>query len=334
MAAGREAIAFRPAVIYNKWDKNAKKRFIFNKNKEGAARVRYLEFSVLPEEAGKRVDAILRSHGLSTSAIRRSKHREHGLLVDGEDIYTSYLVHAGQVVAILADDNAPSDIIPNEGPVDILYEDGDLLVVDKPAGLAVHPCAGSWEDSLGARLVHYYRQIGLAADFHPVHRLDKGTSGLMVVAKHPAAQHILTKQLHTGGFHREYLAVCEGHPSPTAGIIDAPIGRSDDSYIRQEVRPDGKSARTHYEILEQSGRFSLLRLVLETGRTHQIRVHMAHLGHPLAGDFLYGTEDPGLISRPALHSAHLELAQPFTGKQLTFGSPLPEDMARLMELPT
>ncbi len=294
--------------------------------------MRYLEFPVTPEEEGKRVDAILRRHGLSTSAVRRAKRREHGLLVDGEDIYTSYLVHPGQVVAILADDKAPSGITPNDGPVEILYEDDDLLVVDKPAGLAVHPCAGSWEDSLGARLVHYYQTIGLAADFHPVHRLDKGTSGLMVVAKHPAAQHALTAQLHSGSFLREYLAVCEGCPSPLSGVIDAPLGRTDDSYIRQQVRPDGKRARTHYAVAERGARFSLVRLVLETGRTHQIRVHMAYVGHPLAGDFLYGTEDADLIPRPALHSAQLELCQPFTGEKLSFASPLPTDMARLMTL--
>lgn len=294
--------------------------------------MRYLDFPVSPEEEGKRVDAILRRHGLSTSAIRRSKRRPHGLLVDGEDIYTSYLVHSGQVVSILADDKAPSLIIPSEGPVDILYEDDDLLVVNKPAGLAVHPCAGSWDDSLGARLVNYYRQTGLNADFHPVHRLDKGTSGLMVVAKHPAAQHALTTALHSSAFLREYLAVCEGRPSPPAGVVDAPLGRTDFSYIRQEVRPDGKSARTHYEVVETAERFSLLRLRLETGRTHQIRVHMAHIGHPLAGDFLYGTEEPELISRPALHSARLELCQPFTGEELSFEAPLPCDMARLMGL--
>ena len=294
--------------------------------------MRYLEFYVNQEEEGKRVDAILRRHGLSTSAIRRAKRRPHGLLVDGEDIYTSYLVHPGQTVAILADDKTPSNITPNEGPVDILYEDPDLLVVDKPPGLAVHPCAGSWEDSLGARLVNYYHKIGLEADFHPVHRLDKGTSGLMVVAKHPSAQHILTKSLHSGDFLREYLAVCEGCPSPLSGVVDAPLGRTDYSYIRQEVRPDGKPARTHYEVVEQGKAYSLLRLVLETGRTHQIRVHMAYLGHPLAGDFLYGTEDPDLISRPALHSAKLELKQPFTGAVLSFVSPLPEDMARLKDL--
>lgn len=295
--------------------------------------MRYLEFPVSPGEAGKRVDAILKSHGLATSAIRRAKRREKGLLLDGEDIYTSYPVKPGQVVAILADDKLPSAIVPNDGPVDILYEDADLLVVDKPAGLAVHPCAGSWDDSLGARLVHYYHQTGLEADFHPVHRLDKGTSGLMVVAKHPSAQHILTQQLHSGGFLRAYLAVCEGCPLPSAGVVDAPMGRSDDSYIRQEVRPDGKSARTHYEVLERGGRFSLLRLVLETGRTHQIRVHMAWLGHPLVGDFLYGTEDSELIARPALHSHRLELKHPFTGENLVFEAPLPEDMNRLLALP-
>ena len=293
--------------------------------------MRYLEFPVPPESEGRRVDSLLRSHGLSTSAIRRAKRRPHGLLVDGEDIYTSYLLHAGQTVAILADDKVGSDIVPFDGPVDILYEDEDLLVVDKPAGLTVHPCAGNWKDSLGARLVCYYEKIGLKADFHPVHRLDKGTSGLMVVAKHPAAQHSLTAALHSGGFLRSYLAVCEGVPSPAAGTVDAPLGRTDESYIRQCVRPDGKPARTHYEVVEQGDRFSLLRLVLETGRTHQIRVHMAHIGHPLAGDFLYGTEDPDLITRPALHSAMLELCQPFTGERLSFTSPLPGDMARLME---
>lgn len=301
------------------------------RGKEGSP-LRYLEFYVNQEEAGKRVDAILRRHGLSTSAIRRAKRRERGLLVDGEDIYTSYLVHPGQVVSILADDKAPSNIRPNNGPVDILYEDEDLLVVDKPAGLAVHPCAGSWEDSLGARLVNYYHKTGLEADFHPVHRLDKGTSGLMVVAKHPAAQNALTAALHSGAFLREYLAVCEGCLQPPAGSVDAPLGRSADSYIRQCVRPDGKRALTHYETVETTPRFSLLRLRLDTGRTHQIRVHMAYLGHPLAGDFLYGTEDTDLIARPALHSARLELCQPFTDQALSFSSPLPPDMARLLTL--
>ena len=292
--------------------------------------MRYLEFPVLPEEEGKRVDAILRRHGLSTSAIRRSKRRPHGLLVDGEDIYTSYLVHAGQVVAILADDKAPSDIVPNDGPVNIRYEDDDLLVVDKPPGLAVHPCAGSWDDSLGARLVHYYHKIGLEADFHPVHRLDKGTSGLLVAAKHPHAQERLKLQLHTGAFRRVYLAVCDGVPPAPSGVVDAPIGLAEGSPDRRAVHPGGKPARTHYRVLRVCGPRTLVELELETGRTHQIRVHMAHLGCPLTGDFLYGTENRALIARPALHSAELELAHPVTGERLRFAAPLPADMAALI----
>jgi len=292
--------------------------------------MRYLEFPVGPDEAGSRVDRVLKRRGLSTSAIRRAKHRQHGLLLDGEDIYTSYPVHTGQVVSILADARPGGGIAPSDIPVDIVYEDEDLLVADKPAGLAVHPCAGSWDDSLGARLAAYYLRAGLPIRFHPVHRLDKGTSGLMVVAKHPACQHALTCALHSGRFRREYLAVCEGCPEPSGGVIDAPLGRSDTSYIRQCVRPDGKRALTRYALVSRHGPLSLLRLELETGRTHQIRVHMAYLGHPLAGDFLYGTENPALISRPALHSARLELTQPFTGQALRLSSPLPEDMARLL----
>ena len=292
--------------------------------------MRYLDFPVLPEEEGKRVDSILFRRGLSTSAVRRAKRRERGLLLDGETIYTSYPVRAGQVVSILCDDRNPSEIVPNSGPVDIVYEDQDLLVVNKPPHLAVHPCAGSWDDSLGARLVHYYKTLGLETGFHPVHRLDKGTSGLMVVAKHPAAQHALTAALHSDRFRREYLAICEGAVTPPSGLIDAPLGRTDWSYIRQEVRPDGKPARTWYETVETGERFSLLRLRLETGRTHQIRVHLAHLGHPLAGDFLYGTEDPALIDRPALHSYRLDLVLPFTGKPLSLETPLPSDMAKIL----
>ena len=293
--------------------------------------MRYLEFTVQPEEEGRRADRILQRGGLANSAIRRAKRRPGGILLDGREIYTSYPVHAGQVVSILADDKRPCGIPPSPGEVDIRYEDDDLLVINKQPHLAVHPCAGSWEDSLGARLSFYYQRRGIQADFHPVHRLDKCTSGLMVVAKHPAAQHALTAELHSRRFLREYLAVCEGRLTPPAGTVDAPLGHTEESYIRQEVRADGKPAVTHYETLEAGERFSLLRLTLETGRTHQIRVHMAFLGHPLAGDFLYGREDKGLIGRPALHSYRLSLVQPFTGEELRFELPLPEDMARLLE---
>ena len=140
----------------------------------------------------------------------------------------------------------------------------------------------------------------------------------------------MKNQLHTGAFRRHYLAVCEGIPHPTEGIVDAPIGMVDGSLMQREIRPDGQAARTHYRVLSTHGSRALVELELETGRTHQIRVHMAHIGHPLTGDFLYGTEDKSLIARPALHSWQVEITHPITGKNLTFTAPLPEDIQVLL----
>lgn len=221
--------------------------------------------------------------------------------------------------------------MPVPGPLDIVYEDVDLIVLNKAPGVSVHPGPGHYDDTVGNFLLAYYDSKGEEGDFHPVHRLDRGTSGLMVVAKHPHAQERLRLQLHTRGFSRIYLAVCEGIPVPAAGLIDAPLGAKDDSLVAQQVRPDGKVARTRYETLEITPNRALLRLELETGRTHQIRVHMAHIGHPLTGDFLYGIERPELISRPALHSAQLSFCHPISGVQQSFSCPLPRDMVQLME---
>ena len=204
-------------------------------------------------------------------------------------------------------------------------------MLNKASGVAVHPGPGHYNDTIGNFVLHYYDSRSEEGDFHPVHRLDRGTSGLMVVARHPHAQEILKRQLHTADFHRTYLAVCEGAPEPPAGTVDAPLGPREGSLVEQCVRPDGKPARTRYETIRQAEAVSLLRLKLETGRTHQIRVHLAWLGHPLVGDFLYGREDPGLIRRPALHSAELSFRHPITGKRLSFSQPLPEDMAALLE---
>ena len=167
--------------------------------------------------------------------------------------------------------------------------------------------------------------------FHVVNRLDKGTTGLMVVAKSGYIHDRLRRTLHTSGFIREYRALCVGTPFPAKGTIAAPIGRDESSTIARMVRPDGQNAVSHYEVLSQYGDLSFLKLLPETGRTHQLRVHMAHLGYPLAGDWLYGTEDPGLIARPALHSYALTLVHPVTGETLQLTAPIPEDMLRLMK---
>ena len=263
---------------------------------------------------------------------RRIKWLEDGILLDGVRVNTRCIPRAGQVLSVrLSDPERRSGVVPAPGPLDIVYEDGDLVVVNKAAGVPVHPGPGHFDDTLGNFLLRHYDQEGEEADFHPVHRLDRGTSGLLAVAKHAHAQESLKNQLHTPAFRREYLAVCLGAPEPPAGAVDAPLGPKPGSLVEQMVRPDGKAARTRYETLAVYKDRALLRLELDTGRTHQIRVHMAHLGHPLAGDFLYGTEDRALISRPALHSWKLSLCHPITGETMTFTAPMPADMLGLLQ---
>ena len=294
--------------------------------------VRRVCLTVPPERAGQKVDTLLRKElGLSGTVIRRIKWLPDGILLDGTRVFTSCRVEPGQVLSVrLSDPEVRSGVVPAPGPLDIVYEDGDLLVVNKAPGVLVHPGTGHFSDTIGNFLMEYYKNQGIEADFHPVHRLDKGTSGLLVVAKHPHAQERLKGQLHTAEFRRTYLAVCLGSPPAEAGEVDAPIGMAEGSILARAVRPDGLPARTRYQVLKRQGNRTLVRLELVTGRTHQVRVHMAYLGCPLAGDFLYGVEDPDLIGRPALHSWRLEVRQPVTGERLTFQAALPEDMARLM----
>ena len=297
-----------------------------------SAKIRRLELNITPELAGIKVDTLLKRHlNLSGTVVRRVKWLPDGILLDGQRVNTRALPEAGQVLSVrLSDPERRSGILPVPGPLDIIYEDGDVLILNKAPGVTVHPGPGHYDDTLGNFILAHYDATGEQADFHPVHRLDRGTSGLLAAAKHPHAQEIMKNQLHTGDFQRIYLAVCEGVPSPAQGLIDAPLGPKEGSLVEQEVRPDGKEARTYYQVMSTHNGRSLVELRLDTGRTHQIRVHMAHLGHPLTGDFLYGTEDHDLIGRPALHSARLTLRHPVTGQVLHFEAPLPQDMERLL----
>lgn len=297
-----------------------------------ASKVRRLELRVTPELAGVKVDTLLKKHmGLSGTVVRRIKWLEDGILADGRRVTTRYCPQDGEVLSVrLSDEQRRSGIVPRPGPLDIVYEDGDMIVLNKSAGVSVHPGPGHFYDTIGNFLLDYYDSKGEPSDFHPVHRLDRGTTGLLVAAKHPHAQEVLKNQLHTSGFQRTYLAICQGVPQPPAGVIDAPIGPKPGSLMEQMVRTDGKPARTHYRTLSVHGGRALVELRLDTGRTHQIRVHMAHIGHPLLGDFLYGQEDRDLIPRAALHSVRLALRHPITGREMTFTAPLPEDMRHLL----
>ena len=223
---------------------------------------RRLELPVGPELAGIRVDTLLKRRlGLSGTVVRRIKWLPDGILVDGRRVNTRYVPRAGEVLSVrLSDPERRSGIMPAPGPLDIIYEDPDLLVLNKAPGVVVHPGPGHYDDTIGNFLLYYYDSKGEEGDFHPVHRLDRGTSGLMVAARHPHAQEVLKGQLHTADFCRTYLAVCEGAPEPPAGTVDAPLGPRGGSLVEQCVRPDGKPARTRYETVRRAGDRSLLRL--------------------------------------------------------------------------
>lgn len=294
--------------------------------------MRILTHTVSPEEEGRMVKGILRgSLQLSYTLLKSLKWRENAILLNGQSVHVNAIVHAGDVVSVALSERTPREDLycENTAAPNIVYEDEDLLVLNKPAGVAMHPKADdAAAPSLAAMLTGY---LGEGSVPHFVSRLDKGTSGLLIAAKSGYVHDRLRRALHSSELRREYRAVAVGLVTPPCGVIDAPIGRADGSIIRRCVREDGLVSRTEYEVLQTTERFTLLRLRPETGRTHQLRVHMAYLGHPLAGDWLYGTEDKNLIARPALHSYELWFTQPITGQELHFTAPIPQDMQRLLE---
>ena len=294
--------------------------------------MRILTYTVTPEEDGRMVKGILRgSLQLSYTLLKSLKWRENAILLNGQSVHVNTIVHAGDTVSVVLSERTPREDLycANAAKPDIVYEDDDLLVLNKLAGIAMHPKAGDASaPSLAAMLTNY---LGEGSVPHFVSRLDKGTSGLLITAKSGYVHDRLRRALHSSDLRREYRAVTVGTDEPPCGVIDAPIGRAEGSIIRRCVRADGLPSLTEYETLQVNDRFTLLRLRPQTGRTHQLRVHMAYLGHPLAGDWLYGTEDKTLIARPALHSYELWFTQPVTGQKLHFTAPIPQDMQRLME---
>ena len=294
--------------------------------------MRILTYTVTPEEDGRMVKGILRgSLQLSYTLLKSLKWRENAILLNGQSVHVNTIVHAGDTVSVVLSERTPREDLycANATKPDIVYEDDDLLVLNKPAGVAMHPKSGDASaPSLAAMLTNY---LGEGSVPHFVSRLDKGTSGLLIAAKSGYVHDRLRRALHSSDLRREYRAVAVGRVEPPCGVIDAPIGRTEGSIIRRCVRADGLPSLTEYETLQVNDRFTLLRLRPQTGRTHQLRVHMAYLGHPLAGDWLYGTEDKTLIARPALHSYELWFTQPVTGLELHFTAPIPQDMQRLME---
>lgn len=289
--------------------------------------MRTLSIEISPEMDGRRVKSILRRElRLSDGFIARIKLREKGICLNGQRCRTVDTVKEGDTLSVEVGD-APEEF-PGAAdiPLRVLYEDADCAVIDKPPGMACHGSTERGEATLAAALYHRW---GGESAFHPVSRLDKGTGGLICVARSGYAHTLFMKQLHTDNYRREYLLVCSPPPPEVRGRIELPIARSEGS-TKRRVAPDGACALTEYEVLAADGDRALVRARLHTGRTHQIRLHFSAIGCPLVGDWLYG-EAGGGISRPALHSAYLSMLQPISGEHIELYCPLPEDMAALGE---
>lgn len=289
--------------------------------------MRTLTYTVPQSYDGRTVKFCLK-HGLSLSdgAISRIRWQTDGVTVNGRFAPMTAVVRAGDVLAVPVGDTRPGGaFLPVNTPLDILYEDEDLLIVNKPAGLAVHGQCEKGDMTLGNALAAKY---GAETVFHPVNRLDKGTSGAMVVAKSGYIHDQLQKLLHTPDFQRAYLAITAGVPSPQVGRIDAPLGKIGDGWKRGVVA-HGQEAVTLYRVQQAWDDLALVQVTPLTGRTHQIRAHMAYAGCPLLGDELYGTPD-SRIFRHALHAWRVRLTHPITGEILDITADLPEDMKKLV----
>jgi 23S rRNA pseudouridine1911/1915/1917 synthase len=306
-----------------------------------------IEHIVTEEEAGLRLDSCIGifSDELSRSAAARLID-SGAVLVGGKAAKKKTVLTEGDVITIDMPAPTVAEALPEDIPLDVIYEDGDVIVINKPKGMVVHPAAGNYTGTLVNALLFRCKDTlsGIGGVLRPgiVHRIDKDTTGLLVVAKNDAAHRALAEELKHHGIQREYHALVQGGFKTECGTVNLPIGRHPEDRKRMAVLKNSESAKeaiTHYEVLFNFGKFSYLKLNLETGRTHQIRVHMSHLGHPLLGDAVYGgggtlfeKQHSSLLSGQALHAKRLCFTHPTSGERMEFECPLPEEFEKLIEI--
>ena len=277
------------------------------------------------------VSRFLRQKGFSMQSLTQLKKDPAAVLADGTPCFMNHVLQPGEVLTIhILEKHSSEKIPPVDLPLNILYEDEDLMVINKPAGMPIHPSMNHYYNSLANGLAYYFEQQNCPFVFRCINRLDRDTSGLTLIAKHYISSGMLSTMITNkavSGITREYLAIVQGTVTPQEGTITAPLSRKEGSIIERTVDFEkGESAITHYKVLDVKNGHSLVSLILETGRTHQIRIHMKYLGYPLIGDYLYNP-DMKLIQRQALHAWKLSFRHPITGEELHVTAPLPEDMA-------
>lgn len=291
---------------------------------------RTLTYTITAHDLPGTIRDFLQARQYSSQVIKALKSMPESILINGRWEYMKYQLKEGDQLCVRIQEETSSEKIPPvEIPLDIVYEDEDLLVVNKPADMPIHPSLNNYCNSLANALAWYYEKQGVPFTFRCINRLDRDTSGLTIIAKHMLSAGILSGMVARREIHREYLAIVRGRICPEAGTIDAPIGRLEGSIIERRVDPKGERAVTHYALKAYKNGHSLLSVHLETGRTHQIRVHMKYIGFPLIGDRLYNP-DTEFITRQALHSYRLQFEHPITGKPMDFTAPLPEDMLQVL----
>lgn len=293
---------------------------------------RNIDYIIDEDSAGLRVEQFLRRKRYSGQNLSEIKRMPKSILVNGVHYYMRQELSKGDHLQVRICETKNSEKIPPTNlPLDIIYEDEDILVLNKPAGMPIHPSLNNYTNSIANALAYYFQSQGKPFIFRCCNRLDRDTSGLTIVSKHLVSGSILSDMTKYREVHREYLAIARGSVTPSEGTIQAPLGRKEGTIIERTVDWEhGEDAVTHYKVVKEANGHSLVSLRLETGRTHQIRIHMKYLGYPLIGDYLYNP-DMEYMTRQALHSHHMEFTHPITGEHMSFTAPLPEDMARVMQ---
>lgn len=296
-----------------------------------------VEWLIHSEQSGERIDKFIAEH-LDVEGVSRTQVQDWiksgAAVVNGNAVKTNYKLNQGDVVSLNIPEAEDADIVPENIPLDIVYEDSDVIVINKPRGMVVHPAPGHSSGTVVNALMYHCKDLsGINGLLRPgiVHRIDKDTTGLLMAAKNDLAHVSLAEQLKEHTVTRKYIALVHGNVPHDQGTIDAPIGRdTNDRKLFTVTAHNSKPAVTHFVVLERIGDYTLLELQLETGRTHQIRVHMKYIGHPMAGDPIYGRNKTVALDGQALHAAVLGFTHPRSGERLLFETPIPSDMEHVL----